>query len=169
MFTRPYNACDYSKQLLNGKTVTVTPLWEAERDDDGVILRHNPITNKNYIAEVRLSQQTILIGIRPGVSTSFTGLVSVLDFSFMGYDKIINVNYTQFERMLKWNNVRQLEMRLTAQDMFDFDFFKLIFIKELGSYFYANKVVYKGKPTSIIEAVKVQKKAQVFDLNSSAS
>lgn len=157
LFTSPFNACDTSNTLLNNDIVTSTKFWDAERDDDGTIISHKQVDNRNYIAEVKRVYEDINYGLTAGTPVNFTGSVPRLDFRNINFTKIISENYSNLKTVLDWNNVKQIEVRMTAKEVLDFDFFNLIYIDKLASYFYVNKVSYKGKETAKLEIVEVDK------------
>ena len=168
LFTSPFNACDTSETTLNSSIITSTPFWTPERDDSGLITEYKPIDNKNYLAEIKKVNETIKYGLTDGTSVNYNGLVPRLDFRNLRYNTIINENYDRLGVVLDWNNVKQIKVRLTAKDVVDFDFFKLVYIDKLASYFYVNNIKYKGQSTSIVEVVKVEKQAFVCDLVANA-
>ena len=156
MLTRPVNALPTSKVSLNGNPITLSLYWETERDDAGAIIKYNPIDNKNHLAEIRRINETIRFGITGSIGGAFTGMVPRLNFQNLGYSQIIAENYSAFETFIDWNDVRQIDVRLTAQDVRDFDFFRLVFIEQLSSYFYVNKMSFKGLTVADAEIVRVK-------------
>lgn len=156
MLTRQFNACARSKTFLNSSPVTLTPYWEAERDDNGVITKYNPIDNKNYLAEVKLINENITFDVTGGLGVAFSGLVPRLDFQNLSYSKLIEENYSFFETFIDWNDVRQGQFRFKSQDVRDHDFFRSVYIEQLASYFYVNKIVFKGTDFGTAEIVKIK-------------
>ena len=169
LLTRPYNACEISKSLLNANVVTLCPFWEAERDDDGVILKYKPIANKNYIAEIRRIYEEITYNVTDGVGIAFEGDVPRLDFSNLNYTKLVEENYSNLEDSLDWNNVQDIELRLTAKEVKEFNFFKLIHIKQLSSNFYVNKTSYSGDAFAKAQIVKVAIPSVIGDITAGIS
>ena len=168
LFTSPFNACDTSSTTLNSSIITRTPFWDAERDDNGLIINYQPTDNRNYLAEIKKVNETIKYGLTEASAIEYSGLIPRLDFSNLHYNNIINENYDRLGVVLDWNNVKQIKVRLTSKDVVDFDFFKLVYIDKLASYFYVNNIKYKGGATSIVEVVKVEKQAFVCDLVANA-
>ena len=156
MLTRPFNACAIGRTLLNNNLITMTPYWEAERDDNGLIVKYNPIDNKNYIAEILRIDETIKYDVTGGLGITFTGSVPRLNFQNLGYNQLLAENYSKLKTVVNRNDVRECVIRFKAKDIRDFDFFRLVYIEQLTSYFYVNKIKYTGEEMGIAEIVKVR-------------
>ncbi len=64
--------------------------------------------------------------------------------------------YGRLVEALKYQEFREVEMELTAKDVKDFDFFKLVYLRQYGAYYYCNKIKnYTGKKTTKVELLRV--------------
>lgn len=77
--------------------------------------------------------------------------VAVLTFSGLDYQTEINNNYSSFKSFLDNYKIIIAEVNLDSIDVYGLDFFKLKYIKQLGRYFYLNKVINfrEGYPTKV--------------------
>lgn len=73
------------------------------------------------------------------------------NFSGLDYQTEIDTYYPTFKLFLDDYKIIDAEVILDVIDVYNLDFFKLKYIKQLGRYFYLNKVVNfrKGKPTKV--------------------
>lgn len=153
----PYYACEQSETLLNNKRVTSTPFWEIIRNEDGTLKSYKPLKSKNYIAEIKYIDEDINYGLSNGTPIPFSGNVPRLDFDFINYQRIIDENYEKLKLLLDWNKIITATFLLNKRDVSHVDFFKLIYIRQLNSYYYLNKIKsYKQGRLTSCELVKVQ-------------
>ena len=83
--------------------------------------------------------------------TSLTLSVAQLDFMGLDYQTEIDNNYVAFKKFLDDYKIIIAEVNLDSIDIYSLDFFKLKYIKQLGRYFYLNKVngFKEGYPTKV--------------------
>ena len=83
--------------------------------------------------------------------TSVTLSVAQLDFTGLDYQTEIDNNYVAFKKFLDNYKIIIAEVNLDSIDIYSLDFFKLKYIKQLGRYFYLNKVngFKEGYPTKV--------------------
>nr|MBS9767709.1 hypothetical protein [Flavobacteriaceae bacterium] len=76
--------------------------------------------------------------------------------SGLNWQKLIDKYYGRLVEALKYQEFREVEMELTAKDVKDFDFFKLVYLRQYGAYYYCNKIKnYTGKKTTKVELLRV--------------
>lgn len=138
--TRPYNAPEVSEQLLSGGLIRYTPFWEADRDSTGNITSWKVIKGKNYLGRVKKLNHSITYKTASGSNQTYTGLTPRLNFDYLNYQNILDDNYKEVQQMLNWSRSINAKIRLNIFEFDSFDFFKLVFIKELGGYFYVNSL-----------------------------
>jgi hypothetical protein len=147
--TRPYNAPEVSESLLNGGLVRYTPFWEAERDDAGNITKWKVIKGKNYFGRKIQNEETITYKIQSGTNQTHTGTVPRLSFDYLNYQSILDENYKEVQQMLNWSRSVKVKVRLNLFEFDSFDFFNLVFIKELGGYFYVNSLKWTNRKSEV--------------------
>ena len=48
------------------------------------------------------------------------------------------------------------EMNLNALDIYEFNFFKRIYLKQLAAYFLPNKITFKTNTLAVVELIKIE-------------
>ncbi len=48
------------------------------------------------------------------------------------------------------------EMNLNALDIYEFNFFKRIYLKQLAGYFLPNKITFKTNTLAVVELIKIE-------------
>ncbi len=152
----PYYASELSENVYNNQLLYNTPLWEVIRDDNGVVTKYKPISSMNYIGDVVRNQETITYGITGNTIDTFNGLVPRYSFDTLDYQTVINDNYKALETSLNWYQNIKLEALVTKEFIRNFDAFKLIYVKQLSSYFYVNSIVKKTNKIAVFDVMKVQ-------------
>ena len=71
---------------------------------------------------------------------SYSGLYPIAKFDKLQYGYTVQRNYGVYKAVLDRFLKVVVDLKLSAIDMYNFDFFKLRYIKQLGAYFYVNKV-----------------------------
>ena len=77
--------------------------------------------------------------------------VAMLDFTGLDFQTEIDNNYVAFKSFLDNYKIIIAQVNLDSIDIYSLDFFKLKYIKQLGRYFYLNKVngFKEGYPTKV--------------------
>ena len=98
-------------------------------------------------------------------SSSFTGSIPFLNFDLINYQKELDNNYVEVNVMLNEYKMFDAEINLDTLDIYNLDFFKLKFIKQLNGYFYLNKVKsYKENKITTVELIKARNISQITSL-----
>ncbi len=93
---------------------------------------------------------------KPYILMSSNNASAFFVFGALKWDFLIGKYYNTLENVLKHQEVREVEMELTAQDVRDFDFFKLVYLKQYQAYYYCNKISnYTGGKVTKVELVRV--------------
>ncbi len=150
IITRPYNATEKSTNTLNSDTLQFTPFWEPERDDSGNITKWKVSKGKNFLAKVVTKNGTIHYGTTSGATQDYTGDYPILDFTGLQWDNLITDNYQEIKKMLDFNRVEQIEVKIDQFDFDNIDMFKLVYFKQLGAYYYINKLKWSSKKKTTI-------------------
>ena len=77
-------------------------------------------------------------------------------FERLWWKNLINDYYSDFIKLLNNMKIYTCEMNLTALDLYEFNFFKRIYINQLGGYFLPNKITYKAGQRAIVELIKIE-------------
>lgn len=145
--TRPYNAPENSEIILNNQLVLSVPFWEAERDDTGAITKWKVVKGKNYFAKVINRSGSVYYKTESGSLQTYTGTYPVLSFQNLNYQKLLEANYQEVKIMLDSARQVKAQIQMNLFEYDSFDFLKLLYSKQLGGYFYVNKLKWtNGKP-----------------------
>lgn len=150
IITRPYNATEKSIKTLNGEYLQYTPFWEAERDDTGAVTDWKVKKGKNFLSKVVIKNGTIHYGTTSGSVIDYSGDYPVLDFSGLNWQYMINDNYQEIKKMLDFNRVEQIEVIINQFEFSELDMFKLVYFKQLGAYYYINKLKWSNNKRKFI-------------------
>ena len=96
--------------------------------------------------------------IREGeaINKGFDILPCYAKFERLWWKNLINDYYSDFIKLLNNMKIYTCEMNLTALDLYEFNFFKRIYINQLGGYFLPNKITYKAGQRAIVELIKIE-------------
>lgn len=117
--------------------VYFVPLWNYDEDQEVV---------KNLETDIRVFRikkinTTIVARFFGATNTSnITGDIPFLSLQNMSMQYFIGKNYQALNRLLNAPRKRSLYLFLTTIDMVNLDFFRLKYFKQLGKYYYLNKV-----------------------------
>ena len=94
---------------------------------------------------------------------TYNGTVATLQFEPLYYINDLTDHYSEFNLLLNDYKLIKLNLFLSLIDIYNLDFFKLKYFKQLGKYYYLNKVsdFKKGKKTKV-ELVEVPPAALEF-------
>lgn len=89
-------------------------------------------------------------------SEVFTFPVSRADFWDLRWNNLIQNYYSGFNDILNHMRVYTCEMNLNALDIYEFNFFKRIYLKQLAGYFLPNKITFKTNTLAVVELIKIE-------------
>lgn len=89
-------------------------------------------------------------------SESFSFHPCLSTFNGMKWDSLIKSYYGNFNNVLNHMRVYTCEMNLTALDIHQFNFFKRIYIMQLGGIFLPNKITFKAHGLAVVELIKIE-------------
>lgn len=89
-------------------------------------------------------------------SEVFTFPVSRADFWDLRWNNLIQNYYSGFNDILNHMRVYTCEMNLNALDIYEFNFFKRIYLKQLAAYFLPNKITFKTNTLAVVELIKIE-------------
>ena len=89
-------------------------------------------------------------------SDTFSFHPCVSTFNGMRWDSLIKIYYGNFNNVLNHMRVYTCEMNLTALDIHQFNFFKRIYIMQLGGIFLPNKITFKAHGLAVVELIKIE-------------
>lgn len=110
------------------------------------------------IFKITIVNKSLGFVLKTGYSNIITKTLNIadLDFSALLYQTELTNNYTIFNNML--NNYKEIVVNcnLSIIDIYQLDFYKLKYFKQLGRYFYLNKVVnFKNNEVTKVELIQI--------------
>tara|TARA_R110002167_G_scaffold81296_2_gene222671 strand:+ start:5887 stop:7950 length:2064 start_codon:yes stop_codon:yes gene_type:complete len=108
------------------------------------------------VSELLFESTSIQMTSEAGSPTSFSGDVPKLRFTNLNYSKYTLENYYELKQIANTAKVINAQMFISAADIYNLSFFKLKYIKPLGSFFYLNKISnYVEDKTCSVELVRI--------------
>ena len=77
-------------------------------------------------------------------------------FDELKWGKLLENYYSGFNEILNRMRVYTCEIDLNALDIYEFNFFKRIYLMQLGGYFLPNKITFKTNTLAIVELIKIE-------------
>ena len=91
-----------------------------------------------------------------GVADSFEVEVVRTNAVGLSWGNLITTYYEGFFEMIERMRLYRCEMILSALDLYEFDFYKRIYVSQLGGYFAPNKITYKTGGMAEVELIKIR-------------
>lgn len=158
LVTRPYNAPTQSSKALGNDELLFTPFWTIEFNDDGTVKGYKPFSSKNYIVDIVRKTKTIDYKLTGGNIQQYTGEVPILNFDNLKYSDILNSNYSELKDTLDFYLYKKVNLLLNELDIQNLDLFKPIYLKQLASDFYINKINYdESYLSTVAELVRIKR------------
>lgn len=77
-------------------------------------------------------------------------------FGDLQWNNLLENYYSGFNDILNHMRVYTCEMNLNALDIYEFNFFKRIYIAQLGGLFLPNKITFKTNTLAVVELIKIE-------------
>lgn len=138
LFTSIYKISNKSR-TSHGQPIYRIPIWEWVQEDDTYVVK-NKETELRIFRINRISKTIIARFFTVDNSSNITGDIPFLSLEKIQYQFYINNYYPGFNRILNAPKKRSDRFHLTPIDVYNINFFKLKYLKQLGQYFYLNKV-----------------------------
>lgn len=136
----------YSPELRKTTVLTnqsnVYPLWEKNIKDNNEI-EYKDLTGRFYYMRYQTHNFGITQHLKSEVlntSTTFT-IAPIESYWRLPLQQVLFDNYSTLESILYKSKTLEASFYLSVSDVEEFDFKKLIFVKQLGGYFLVNKIV----------------------------
>ena len=141
---------------LNGKQVNIYKLWEKEINDDNLV-EYKELSNRFYVLRKEDFNQTLnLKSVATSETDTYTGLVPYASNWRLDFRSVIVDNYTEITKILNNSKLLEAKLYLTSNDVAEFDFKRLIYIEQFGSYYIVNRIINFIKNTyTKVELIKV--------------
>ena len=136
--------------------------WEKEVKEEGggVKITYKPKDNRFHIFNV--TAEELLFhdeGTIKGDDININNFYLIpcrASFLDLRWNNLIESYYGNFNNILNHMRVYTCEMNLTALDIHQFNFFKRIYIMQLGGIFLPNKITFKAHGLAVVELIKIE-------------
>lgn len=123
----------------NGQPIYNIPLWENV-EEDGTYVVKNRETDLRIFKIKKINDSINARFFTVSNSTNIEGELPYLSLEKIEYEFYLNNYYPAFNRILNSPKKRTDIFYLTPIDVYNIDFFKLKYLKQLGQYYYLNKI-----------------------------
>ena len=136
--------------------------WEKEVKEEGggVKISYKPKDNRFHIFNVTADELLFQDkGTIKGDDININDFYLIpchSSFLDLRWNKLIESYYGNFNNVLNHMRVYTCEMNLTALDIHQFNFFKRIYIMQLGGIFLPNKITFKAHGLAVVELIKIE-------------
>lgn len=136
--------------------------WEKEVKEEGggVKISYKPKDNRFHIFNVTADELLFQDkGTIKGDDININDFYLIpchSSFLNLRWNKLIESYYGNFNNVLNHMRVYTCEMNLTALDIHQFNFFKRIYIMQLGGIFLPNKITFKAHGLAVVELIKIE-------------
>ena len=136
--------------------------WEKEVKEEGggVKITYKPKDNRFHIFNVTADELLFQDkGTIKGDDININDFYIIpchASFLDLRWNKLIESYYGNFNNVLNHMRVYTCEMNLTALDIHQFNFFKRIYIMQLGGIFLPNKITFKAHGLAVVELIKIE-------------
>lgn len=113
------------------------------------------IFNVSFNDELFFSDKGIIKGGNTD-SGEFEFLPCYTYFNNLKWGKLLENYYSGFNDILNHMRVYTCEINLNALDIYEFNFFKRIYLKQLAGYFLPNKITFKTNTLAVVELIKIE-------------
>lgn len=157
LLTLPFKAPVLSNNSFNNELLYQITLFDTSNDDKVKLKKTKP-----YISNLKkkIGSFDYILGSYSG---SFNGTIAISDFDGLNFNTLIYQNYNSFIKTLNRTKVFNVNLELTANDVYKFDFLKLVYLEQFQRYFYCNKIKnFKGNKITKVELIEVNTSQQEF-------
>ena len=132
-------------QAVNRFNNLVFPIFVYDDNDDITIEEVDP----SISTIVKGITTSFLFNSDAGIGSSYNGDPPFLRFESLDMSSYIQDNYQELKKIANRAKVKGLRFLLDPIDIYNLDFFKLIYVRQLSSYFYINRIsnYIAGRPT----------------------
>ena len=158
LLQRIYAAPENSTTFLNNNLLKYCPVYQKVLNDDGSLKEIKKRKTKPYLVRILKSNTTINYK-ESGADYvyQYTGMIPFVTFEGLDWASIVPNRYAAFTNMLNYGKKYTVNVLLNIIDVHRLDFFKLIYIKQLGGLFYLNKISnFSGSTITKAELIQVR-------------
>lgn len=141
-----YSPESVTSEFLGGSNVY--KIWDKEIKDDETV-EYKGLDGRFYLLRADFISETITIGSEILGSTLTNGGYYKESYWRLPFDEILTDFYTPIKSIFDKARLIQAEFYFKPVDIYNYNFAKLVYIEQLGSYYIMNKIsnFVKGKPT----------------------
>lgn len=158
LIQRPYRAPDNSTAKIGNSLLKQCLFYEKEYEDDGTLKTVKPKKSEPYFIRVEKRNTTIDYKLSGSVgSSTYSGNIPFISFEGLDFNNVLPNRYTAFANMINYGQKIVAEMYLSILDIKNLDFFRLKYIKQLGSLYYLSKPIkFTESGITKVEFIKIK-------------
>lgn len=150
-------AQEQNKSKIFSEETNLYKYWEKEIKDDGSV-DYKDLSSRFYLLKEKL------VGFPAGKligseKQNISRTIYSMPFDrndIVSFNSSVNTYYSDFNKILDSARIITANIWLTYLDVIDFDFSKLYFIKQLGSYFLVNKIInFQMNKSTSVELIQI--------------
>lgn len=132
-------------------------LWkdDVKETDNGTEISYKELKNHYHWLEVKERNQGIKLTSKGLGGSANHNKFKYADFDIFKWQNIINESYSNIGDILNQMSLIEVEVKLTPLDVYQFDFYSRIYIKELSSIFIPNKITFKPNELAQVQLIKI--------------
>lgn len=139
LFTSIYTISEKA-QTRNTYPIYGIDLWEEKVEQEGTVINNKEVAFRSFKLDYRNEAVTFQFGDIVGTYSRASNM-PFLSLDNMSYEYYITIYYAAMKRVLDAQKKRKVQMFIKPNDIYQLDFLRLKYIKQLGQYYYLNKVV----------------------------
>lgn len=141
---------DDSKEIFFGQSNQLYKFWNREVEKDGSI-KYKELTGRYYFMRYDQTATTVKVGSQALFTQQTVSSIPTANFNNLKFQQIIDTYYPSVKSIIDKSKVISCDFNLNESDISNFDFKKLIYLKQFGSYYLVNKIsnYISGKSTKV--------------------
>lgn len=164
---RIYNAPANSVVSVNNKRLKSCLLYEKSYEDDGTLKEIKAKKTNPYLMRIERNSGSFEYYPEGSENTStYSGTYPVGTFNNFNMNEIVANHYASFSNMVSLAKKNNSNLFLSVIDIYELDFLRLKFIKQLGGFFYLNKIQgFTGNKKTKTELIHVKSIVELGEYN----
>jgi len=163
LFSSKFRAPKITSETIGGEVIYSAPIFTLTLNDDGSVKEVKKKKGASFIFNNSKVNSTINFNLKGLDNDIFTGSIPVANFNELDYNQIISKRYNLFSVNINKPIKTDVTFAMTALHVYELDFFKLKYIKQLASYYYVNKIIgFKNSKKTKVELIRVLSNIKSF-------
>lgn len=164
MFKSPYKAPKFGDALIGTEPVYSVLLYSSDVDENGNTTNIKSKKTKPYIGTYKMYDTSLDYTLsKIGVNGTYSGEIPFFSFESQNFNYLISFYYAGFVATINRTKVYNVELELLPSDVANFDFLRLVYLRQEQKYFYCNKISsYKENKVTKVQLIEVNTSQQTY-------